>query len=377
MASMASESDAGQLGAGISAASLMEAVRRSGYPFQAEVARDLRSALSELGGRSFIQEEWAFVDSESEQTRTLDIWAKVPLSSPETIRRRQILPHLDMLIECKQSELPYVFFLRSELSGETFNYPEIVGLPDGRLKIFRASSDGKPTGASLSISLQNALNAENLEFCNMPAPVAISFAKVLRKGGSKLELTGEDTYRAITMPLSKAADYLKSSYEIRQPKNRVRLNFIVCLAVLRAPMVGVYLHQGKQMLMNTPWIRVSRMEPLRESDGGGRVNSMIRYFDVIHFDYFKQYVKVLIRDMQALAQRCADHSEVLRAGVGLQVDRSGGLMPLPSEFSASVEKAPVILSVRATRTEYRIPDEVQEGEIVQMVPNALLSVESD
>jgi hypothetical protein len=371
--------NSGSLGAGITALSLMDAVKRSGYPFQAEVAHDLRSTLSNLGGRFFIQEEWVFVDSETEQARALDVWARVPLigSGDQKTRGARFPPHLNMLIECKQSELPYVFFLRSELSGENLNFPEIAGMVDDRLQLFRVSSDRKPTGVSLKMSLHTALSSESLEFCNLPAPVAISFAKVLRKG-SKLELTGEDTYRAITMPLGKAADYLKSSYDVQQA-DQVRLNFVVCIAVLKAPMVGVYLHNGKQMLIDTPWIRVMRMEPHDKGKGEvNRANATIRYFDVIHFDYFKQYVKVLMRDMSEFGKRCIDNWEVIKSGVGLEL-KGRQLEPLPPEYNNLIEQnsSNLILTMHASSADYAIPDNLAEGEIVRLIPPALLSMRSD
>jgi hypothetical protein len=70
-----------RLEAGITGDDLLGAINKSGYPFQAEVADRVRSEFSDIEA-SAIQEEWAYIDQESDVVRSLDIFAQIPLSVP-------------------------------------------------------------------------------------------------------------------------------------------------------------------------------------------------------------------------------------------------------------------------------------------------------
>lgn len=115
-----------ELKAGVMGKDILEAINKSGYPFQAEVSDLIRSAINNV----HIQEEWAYIDSGSGVARALDIYAEAPLWDTETARHNEaaIHPYLSLLIECKQSDLPYILFLRTNPVGDEVNFPEIFGL---------------------------------------------------------------------------------------------------------------------------------------------------------------------------------------------------------------------------------------------------------
>ena len=78
------------------------------------------------------QEEWPYVDSDSRETRALDAFIGLDISD---VGSRTPYPHapseilrfkIDILLECKQSELPYLFFMRAAHPGDV---PRFCGLP--------------------------------------------------------------------------------------------------------------------------------------------------------------------------------------------------------------------------------------------------------
>jgi len=90
------------LGSGVTEADLAEAIRHSGYPLQTVIANYLRN-------RFMVQEEWGYVDRDTRELRTIDILAQdrlYDLSAEQPYAR----PILNLIIECKQSDLPFVFF---------------------------------------------------------------------------------------------------------------------------------------------------------------------------------------------------------------------------------------------------------------------------
>jgi hypothetical protein len=86
------------------------------------MSRSLRS----LGTDMTVQEEWVYLDRDSKELRALDIHARVDLYDVTRTQPR-IRPQLDLLVECKQSELPFVFFLSPEKLSH-LEFPAVAGL---------------------------------------------------------------------------------------------------------------------------------------------------------------------------------------------------------------------------------------------------------
>ena len=89
---------------GIEEPNLVRAVEMSGYPLQGIVAEKLL-----LGGFT-ITEEWGFIDSETQEHRSLDLRAFQFTGNPSS--GSGVIPQLTLLIECKRTGHPYVFFRR-------------------------------------------------------------------------------------------------------------------------------------------------------------------------------------------------------------------------------------------------------------------------
>jgi hypothetical protein len=333
------------LQAGISGKDLLDAINRSGYPFQAEIADHVRTKLSETEG-SEVQEEWAYIDSDAGGVRSLDVFVEAPLHSTDDVlkRKKKIRPYLNVLIECKQSELPYIFFLRANSAGY-LNFPEIAGMPSADLRIFM-EPQSSPLKIPFNMSLHDVFACFNLRTFLGPPFNAISAAKAARKG-NKLELSGEEIYRGLTLPLMKAADYIRAD-SAREPDAEVLSpKFIASLAVIRAPLIGAYLHQGKIVMLGIPWVRTCRVEPAN-ADQRTQPTGNVRYFDVVHSDFFPDYIEALIKDSFRLAERMLMCDEVVHAGVGLrtyevQPEGSRGsetykyLKELPDEYADWLE----------------------------------------
>jgi hypothetical protein len=360
----------GRLQAGVTGKDLLDAITRSGYPFQAEVADCLRIQISEHGNRLAIQEEWAYIDSDSGQPRSLDVFAESSLwhHRSEDSRHLKVKPYLNLLVECKQSELPFVFFLRTQSSTENSRFPEIAGVSSEDLRIFSYGEEVSQQKFSFYMSLHDAMNAFDLDFCEAPAPFAISLAKVLRKSG-KLELTGEETYRSLTLPLMKAADHFKKQCAPKADQTSFTLRFIICLAVVKAPMIGAYLHRGKHVLMSVPWVRTCRLEP--SSEYASSIGSNARYFDVVHYDSLSDYISMLIRDLSILADRVIENHEPIASGVGISAmsEDYEKLHPLPEEYKQYLDQEVLARIARlGGRLEFHLPDpqELEDGDIMHI-----------
>jgi hypothetical protein len=107
-----------QIPSSVKEESHIQAIESSGYPLQGVIASKLRaSAFS-------VTEEWGFSDRDTTGPRTLDLAA---ISSPET---GELTPGLLLLIECKKSTRPYVFF-RTLGHQDVSWFPRIAGLIHG------------------------------------------------------------------------------------------------------------------------------------------------------------------------------------------------------------------------------------------------------
>ena len=91
-----------RLGSGVTEEKLDVAIVKSGYPLQTKVALQLKKEFH-------VQEEWSFIDNKTKDIRTIDLLAEKELYNRKEHPR--VRPTLDLIIECKQSELPFVFFL--------------------------------------------------------------------------------------------------------------------------------------------------------------------------------------------------------------------------------------------------------------------------
>lgn len=188
------------LQAGVSEADLRTAVDDSGYPLQVIVSQILRASFS-------VQEEWAYIDRDTRQLRSLDIRAVKWLS--ELSPQERVRPVLNLLVECKHSELPYVFF-ESKGKFQSFDHPVIHGLKSTSIYL---DSD---SGFGFTVANVVALGLLQHPFQSVPK-ISRTFSKAVRSG-KKLELSGTEAYSASSCRLlrpSITSSWLRSLSTLR------------------------------------------------------------------------------------------------------------------------------------------------------------------
>lgn len=261
------------LGPGITDQLVADAIQKSGYPLQLMIANQLQ-------GDFFLQEEWAFPDPETQSVRTIDIVATQRLYEHKEPQPR-IRPALNFVIECKQSDLPYVFFL-SETAPWLRDYPLISGL---KSKYVNITTDDAPHSWSLD-SLQ-ILGLNEHPFLTRDAVTCMTLSKCVRKG-SELLLSGSDAYQGLVFPLIKASSHLRDSRTPPPTAQYFDCELIIPVAVVDAPMVGVNLDKDGSKSKLIPWVRVARHQPLDGENYTDR--STVFGIDVVHKDFLETYI---------------------------------------------------------------------------------------
>jgi hypothetical protein len=215
-----------RLPGGVTDQGILAAIESSGYGLQSVAADKIIATAEEMLGterppldgsvrsRVDCQEEWAYIDADSQETRQLDGLIALDVTSAEykpypDSPRETIRCSLDLLIECKQSELPFLFFMRRANTGDV---PRIVGLPHEWLSI---GTDDHPD-IHLGMRPYDALGFYSLPLARRPS-TAISMTKAQWKSGSVLQLSGEDVFRGIALPLSKAVRYYETMIKPKEP----------------------------------------------------------------------------------------------------------------------------------------------------------------
>ncbi|MCX4908327.1 hypothetical protein [Streptomyces sp. NBC_00878] len=338
-----------QLNNGMKPEDLKEAISRSGYPFQATTAASLRNRLARHFNDVNIQEEWEYIDSETQQARSVDILADIGvLNFDRRVYKAPAMPlfcRLNLVVECKQSENPYIFFLREAPPEGAPSFPEMFGPIKEAVKVFERSEEGDISDRAAILNVRDLLGFYEFDFVLPPLPYAVSLAKALRSK-SKVEVTGEETYRALTYPLLKAVDHLRATVEAGS-NSQFQERFIVPIAVVRAPMVGsIFSPEGEQRLISLPWVRVSRLEPVRNTAEGKNVGTLVRYYDVVHESYLDTYMDALAEALIKISRRIMEHPDELRSGTGSSnsfVQPYRSLEVLPDDFRESGEKLPTYM----------------------------------
>ncbi|MFI8296890.1 hypothetical protein ACIGCZ_13180 [Streptomyces nigra] len=312
-----------QLGAGVKEEDLLKAVAASGYPLQAVAVDLIASNLFSDQSVLEVQEEWSYIDEDTGEFRNLDAYISRQF---DHIGRGHIRPHLTMLVECKKSELPFVFFLRQAPCGD---FPRLIGMPHQQLGLrFPGDATANGTGPiTIGMHLSHVLGLSEVPFSLEP-PRAIAMSKAVRKSGS-IELTGEETFRGIALPLMKA---FKHFSRVCQPKPEhcyydVRAVFPV--AVVRAPMIGVQVIEGEPKMTALPWVRVVRVEPSTERFRSGYAE--LYAMDVVHEAYLEAYTKKVHAACQEIFRRMELISIPLITGIAVLGEGEAGSLQAPYE----------------------------------------------
>lgn len=263
------------LGAGVSEKQIQEAVRRSGYPLQTIVASSLQLDFQ-------VQEEWSFVDDDSGALRTLDIWASRRMIEFGNEDQPFVRPTLDLLIECKQSDLPYVFFI-SATRPWLYQFPYFAGLAHDRIEI---ETDDDPS--TYTERILGALSLSEHPFVRGAAEPCMTFSKCVRKG-DKIELSGTDAFHNTVLPLMKALRYFKKQEAPPPTARYFDCHIPLAIAVLDAPMIAARIQGDSHFLSLTPWVRVVRYEAVAPAPFYDRIQTF--GIDIVHKSFFDRYLQ--------------------------------------------------------------------------------------
>jgi len=287
-----------KLGSGLKKIDVLEAVSKSGYPLQTTIANLLRTKFH-------VQEEWSYIDKDTQGLRTMDILAEKRLYDFTQIEPR-VRPSLTLLVECKQSELPYVFFLSSGKQQVPY-FPLLAGLFKNTLDI---TTDDN--ASSYEFSLLDALGLNSHPFLIKEPQYCMSFTKCVRKG-SNLELSGSESYHGIIMPILKAMNHYQKIEEPGMTAFYFDIHIIIGIGVLDAPMIGVEKSKKSQNLMLTPWIRAVRHKTDKIPDW--RHRTRLFAIDIIHKDFLQPYLdNHILPFAEDFSKLSLKHQHVLASG---------------------------------------------------------------
>jgi len=289
------------LGPGLTEQNVAAAVSKSGYPLQTNVSRILQPKFT-------LQEEWSYFDKDSKEIRTVDILASQLLYDPTTQEQPRVRPTLSLIIECKQSTLPYIFFLSPNTKWIP-NFPLLAGLAKHEITL---TTDDTP-----SIFTDPVLHVLGLDFHPFIADRSehcMSFSKCVRKG-SELELSGSEPFQALVLPLLKAMRHFR---EVESPVDTAfyfDCHAVVGVGVLDAPMIGVRVSETRNDLILLPWVRVVR----HSTDETESYFDSTRLFaiDIVHKDFFQEYLdNNALAFAQDFSRLVIKHQHILATGEG-------------------------------------------------------------
>lgn len=304
--------ESNHLKAGLTLEALGDAIEKSGYPLQSSVFELLESDFH-------VQQEWGFRDRITGEMRSCDLMATRELAAPSAAESR-IRTSLTVLTECKQSDLPYVFFSPNRSSWR-LKLPQLAGLAQEEVKVW--SDD---TRSTFLFPVMRALELSEEPFMSRDGFSIMS--KCARKG-PKLELSGADAYNGIVMPLASAASHFSASSAPKETFRYFDVHLLCVVAVLDAPMVEAKAIPSGTELTFTPWCRIYRHEPEDPGVFMGHAGKTMA-IDVVHKDFFKEYLTHhLIPFGQTFSERALRHHEVLAAGrafvPGMKADGSSDI----------------------------------------------------
>jgi hypothetical protein len=320
------------LGPGINDDDVISAITKSGFPLQTIVAQRLRRDFN-------VQDEWSYIDRDTKEIRTIDILASRVLYNFADKNHPRIRPTLNILIECKQSILPYVFFL-SPNSPWLSEYPILSGL--FKNSIILSTDDDAST---YNDTIIQALGLNNHPFVIEGPRYSMTFSKCARKG-SDLELSGTEAYQGLVLPLVKSMLHFQSAATPPPTAYYFDCHLTIPLAVLDAPMIGVDAENNNPILL--PWIRVVRNESYEKEDQSERFKTYA--IDVIHKDFLDTYLQEhLLPFANHFSDLALKHQTEIATGEGYATGLSKRWHPIeerlqPRELKIKAARGKVILS---------------------------------
>lgn len=288
---------------GIDEEKLTAAVVTSGYPLQTVVALTLSKDFT-------VVEEWGYVDRASGEHRALDLFAHRPFPGDAGA---QVHPSVSLLIECKQSSLPYVLF-GSAIQRLPAAFPAVIGVSRRHFRHQVATSYREVEPAEFFRSI-------DYPFVFDGPPLVASLSRAERRGKG-FELSGETPYRNTVLPLVSALQGLRESRSRSiSAGDHVFPAITVCIAVIDAPLVLARGTPESPELSTISWARVVRQEVAVDHGKWERRHYAI---DVVTRPFLQEFIDGhLIPFAEGLAARMT----------GAQAVTISGLLDLPEWHS--------------------------------------------
>jgi len=222
-----------------------------------------------------IIEEWGYSDRDTQEHRSLDLFASHTISRPAG---SQLTPTLALVIECKRAELPYVFFPAAALRTPP-DFPAVLGLTDD---YELHASDGYRY-----IPPATFLRLDDFSFVCSGPPLCNALAKSTGNLNNKLKLSGNIPYRAAILPLISALEHLRRLYKPASQQTRYAPCVTLCICVLDAPMILAGGTPEDPQLTLSPWVRVVRGESLQVQHWTKYQHYVV---DFVHRDFLLEFV---------------------------------------------------------------------------------------
>lgn len=290
------------LGPGIKETDLIDEISKSGYPLQTIIAEKLRSNFH------WVQEEWDYVDRDSQQHRAIDVLAEKWLFDTKNLNdKTRIRPVLALIIECKRSDLPYIFFISPKPHASP--PPLVVGLPKNEIKL--TTDDDR---SSYTTDLMNLLDLNRHPFVTNEPEFCMSFTKCVR-GNRGLEFSGNEPFNSLVLPIVKAVNQFHETKIPPKTAFYFDCHLTIGIGVLDAPMVGVNVKENSTDLVLLPWVRIVR----HETTEGNHFLEREKLFaiDIVHKDFFKEYQeKHLFPFAEEFSKLTIKHHEAIASGKG-------------------------------------------------------------
>lgn len=280
---------------GVDEAALRAAVKTSGYPLQSVVAQEIASRFQ-------VVEEWGYTDRTTQEHCTLDIYAFCPLGDSAG----PVRPRLHLLVECKRSGLPFVFFPPG-VQRIPRDFPEVVGVGQFQLSV--------ESNATRDTSPSTFFCAAELPFVTKPR-LAVTFAKAQRKG-KEFELSGDVPFNQVVLPLASATEQFR---EIFHRVNGTPL-IVLTICVVDAPMLIASGTPDEPSLAFEPWVRVVHQEAVQIVNHWRQRNYTI---DFVHREFMGQYIaEHAVPFANTLAMRIVQYQQRYPKGRSARPEASG------------------------------------------------------
>lgn len=247
-----------------------KAIEKSGYPLQLQVGALLDKYFS-------VEHEWAYLDRDTQELRNIDLFA-YKLFRDKKMKDAEIYPQLDLIVECKKSELPIVFFTNGFKPRSTY-FLSLSGLKNDSITI--KTDDSRSTWSvppAMVLGLAKELFVRE--------PIYSSFFSRLVRKGKEFELSGSDFFNSVVNPISKAILYNKK-VNATPLKTFVHfsLHLMVGLSVVDAPMLTAGLSENGTEIHEAKWVRMIR----QDIDSGRNYESIP--IDIVNISFLQEYLE--------------------------------------------------------------------------------------